>query len=355
MPTNLMWNDRLSLVEAWNLNSLNSKLENLQLSLKEEESNASILKSFPSYYLVEVTNRCNLRCALCPTQYNDTDMPRGFIDIDYYKSIVDVVKRNAIIFELQNWGEPFLHKDIIEIIRYATSNDIFAVISSNFSLHLSTEFLERILSSGLGVLHIDIDGISQSTYETYRRGGNLSIVLKNLKAIINLKQKLGLSYPIVETAMIVNSYNECEVEQYKELMGEIGVDSVLISKLQISPNTSMNWLPNNPEYRYNNYLENQQHPSSCQRLYTSLTINWDGRISPCCLTYDKESDFSMHIQDGKFHLEWNNSYFESARRSFSSMRDNLPHTICHECKNCLGDSNLNHFRDTFAIALRSAI
>ena len=351
----LHWEDRFLQAIDWRHESQKAKISNLRLSLEEEKNNTICTESNPSYYLLEVTNRCNLRCALCPTQYNDTDMPRGFVDVDYFKDVVNHIKEHAIVLEMQNWGEPFLHKEITQLTKIASDSGIFTIISSNFSLKLSDQVLTEIINSGLGVLHVDVDGLTQETYVKYRRGGDISIVLDNLKRIIQLKKDLRADHPIIETAMIVNRFNEKEVVEYRERMKELGVDEVNVSKLQISPSISKDWLPNNPELRYNNYLEDSMPAQSCQRLYTSMTINWDGRISPCCLTYDKESDFAKSTSGLRLKEIWNNELFMAARQSFGKDSDSSPHTICHDCKNCLGDSNLNHFRDTFAIASRKGI
>ena len=351
---NLLWQDRFDLAnEARCVNQ--EKLENLKLSLLEESEGQTILKSLPSHYLIEVTNRCNLRCALCPTQYDDSDMPRGYIDIDLFKSLLAQIKNNAMVLSLQNWGEPLLHPDIIEMIQEASSYNIFTVISSNFSLNLDEQFIEDLLTCGLGVLHVDVDGLDQKIYETYRRRGDLGKVMKNLTAACEIKKRLGDSCKTkIETAMIINKFNESQEFDYIEKMNSLGVDRVKVSKLQISPNEGKDWLPDNKDKQYSNYTEESQDAESCQRLYTQMTINWDGRISPCCLTYDVESDFTKQSENPILATEWNNEFFESARSAFNAKPGKCK-TICHKCMNNLGSKDLPHFRNTFAIALRSEL
>ena len=72
---NLLWQDRFDLAnEARCVNQ--EKLENLKLSLLEESEGTNYIEVITIALFSEVTNRCNLRCALCPTQYDDSDMPR---------------------------------------------------------------------------------------------------------------------------------------------------------------------------------------------------------------------------------------------------------------------------------------
>ena len=59
-------------------------------------------------------------------------------------------------------------------------------------MNLSDEKLHKLITSGLGLLHVDIDGLDQEVYEKYRIGGNLSLVFKNLKKAIAIKKELNL-------------------------------------------------------------------------------------------------------------------------------------------------------------------
>jgi len=347
----ILWSDRLQLAIETGIVS-DDKLANLAKSIDEEKSGASILESKPGHYTFEVTNRCNLRCALCPTKHNDTDMPKGFMDLDYFKRLIDSVEKYAILLTFQNWGEPLLHPNIIEMVEYASQNSIFTVISSNFSQRLDSSFLERLMHSGLNVLHIDVDGTTQEVYERYRIGGNLDWVLDNLRKVVEIKSKSPGVSTLIETAMIVSSHNEHQLDDYRELMNRYKVDRVEVSRLQLNPNMSLEWLPSLEEYRYNNYTIPDGPSNSCERLYNNMIVNWDGRISPCALTYDAKSEFAYSPAPALVLEEWNNSFFQSARRSFKQPEEGDVETICKTCQNCLGSSSLNHFRDTFAIALR---
>lgn len=327
------------------------KLKNHALAQAEKENGHSRLKSLPSYYVIDPTNLCNLSCALCPTKYRDSDMPKGFIDIGLYKSLVDKIQDYAIELHLYNWGEALLHKEIVELVKYAADKKIFTFISSNFSLPLTKDHIRDLFDAGLGLLHVDVDGITDEVYSAYRIGGSLSRVLQNLDMALQIKAESGRMYPIIETAMIVNKYNEKEQEAYRNLMRSMGVDNVVLSRLQLNPNLSMDdWMPSEQSFRHQNYIEPDRDYSSCDLLYHNMTINWDGRVSACCHTYDINSDFGTIDESTSLHDIWNNEYFISARASFKD-KCAVPSTICHQCQGNLGKCDLKHFRDTFAITL----
>ena len=153
--------------------------------------------------------------------------------------------------------------------------------------------------------------------------------------------------------------NYChQIDQYIKYADNLGVDFVLVEKIQIAPGLTSDWLPPSEFPQYTNYSSSASSSpsavsSACQRLYTDMTINYDGRVSPCCLTYDHLSDFTRPSSP-YFSLNdiWNNNLYRSARSSFSQ-KSKSEHTICHDCQNKLGSSELTHYKDTFAISLAS--
>ena len=86
-----------------------------------------IVRAIPKQLAIEITTRCQLRCKGCMKTlgYPDMDM-----DLDFYKSIIDRNNFGATIIPYQN-GEPLLHSDIFEIIRYPLSKNMRLYITTN--------------------------------------------------------------------------------------------------------------------------------------------------------------------------------------------------------------------------------
>jgi len=97
---------------------------------------------------------------------------------------------------LYNRGEPFLHKDILSMIRYAHERRLATAISSNLTI-LPDGGGKAVVQSGLDDLVVSCDGLTQETYETYRRGGNLERVLSNslCSVIMNMRYRRLQSLP----------------------------------------------------------------------------------------------------------------------------------------------------------------
>ena len=148
------------------------KIKNLLIAKIEKKENKTKLISKPYRIVVDPTNACNLGCPLCPTGLGASERTKKILKVDDFKKIVDQVEDYCIEIHLYNWGEPTLHKNLVEMLEYAKLKKIWSRISSNLSLKFKEGYLETFVKSGLSLLHVDIDGLDQDVYAKYRKKGN---------------------------------------------------------------------------------------------------------------------------------------------------------------------------------------
>lgn len=147
----------------------NQRLENFILSVREEKEKKTRLESLPYHYVIEPTNACNLRCPLCPTGLQIKSRKSGILKMDQFEKILSKIEPYALEIYLQNWGESTLVKYLPEIIKKCSDKKIYTNLSTNFSIQYKGDFLERLINSGLTVLHVDLDGLDNETYKMYRK------------------------------------------------------------------------------------------------------------------------------------------------------------------------------------------
>jgi MoaA/NifB/PqqE/SkfB family radical SAM enzyme len=163
----------------------------------ERQWRASRLRSMPFSAMIDVTNVCNLRCPYCFTGQGKSDArTSNFIRLSEIQRLVEQTGKYLIAAHLYNWGEPFLHPEIPQIIRIFHDAKIFTKIATNLNIH-KKQLLTESMDAGLDYLSLSIDGASQTIYSTYRRGGNLSLVLDNLRLILDYRKRTGRETPIV--------------------------------------------------------------------------------------------------------------------------------------------------------------
>jgi MoaA/NifB/PqqE/SkfB family radical SAM enzyme len=290
----------------------------------------------PYRYVIDPLNICNLRCPLCPTGLGILARERGRMSLENFKALIDQIIPYAYLVELYNLGEPFLHPQIFEMIAYASSKRIALRLSTNLN-RFNREMAEKTVASGLDAMIVSVDGATQEIYEKYRRGGNLERVLSNIRLLVEEKRKAGSRTPFITLRMLVNRYNEGEINALREIASELDVDAFTIGTLFVDTTDRgqvEEWLPRREELSFYDYsaekLENVWH---CADLWESVTINWDGGLAPCCWLHQKKHDYENAF-DRPLKAIWNGDAYVSSRRvfAFGGSKPGPVTTICTVCK-----------------------
>lgn len=307
------------------------KLVNFVLAEYERVLRKSYLHSFPYLLVMDVTNVCNLRCPFCPTN-NRQGREKGFMSLSLFKEAIDTLKDYVYLVNLFNWGEPLLHPQIYEMIKYANQNNIFTVVSSNFNCSFDEESAKQMIESGLEYLYVAIDGISQETYSKYRGGGDFNTVISNVSILLKVREKMRASNPFIEWRYLVFRHNEFGIETAKKMAKNLGIDKISFeggSTEDMGDRKGLdreNWLPADTRYR-RTYLSEQ---TKCDWLWRNLVINVNGAVSACCWSFKPEDDFGR-FNKTNFHSVWNNEKFLSARRTFKNRSIKESGTLCDAC------------------------
>ena len=293
----------------------------------------------PYILIIDATSVCNLRCALCPTGQGQVKRSPSRMDFDDFRRVTDCLADYLYEVSLHNWGEPFLHPKLFDMVEYASSRNIGTSISSNLNV-LADEQLERIFSSGLEYLVVSLDGTTQESYGKYRVKGNLKLVKEHLSAIVARKKQLKSCLPVIEWQFIVMRHNVYEAEAASEMAEDIGVD--LLRFVPVGLPFGANDRHSLADEWFPEYRREQGNGSSssflgrrgrlpCFYLYRSTTVNSDGHVAPCCVVYDPAHDFTCFCDDD-FESIWNGAKYQAARSLFGSKPDrNQKNIACRQC------------------------
>ncbi|TAH41807.1 MAG: radical SAM protein [Bacteroidetes bacterium] len=302
-------------------------------------SGRTLHPAMPVSISIEPTTSCNLRCPECPSGLRSFSRPTGMLDPEFFRKIVDQIKDKIFYLTFYFQGEPFLNPDFLEMVSYASSKKMYTATSTN-AHYLSDEVARKTVESGIDRLIISIDGLSQETYEQYRKGGSLSKVIEGTKRIVAWKRKLNSLKPFLVFQFLVVRTNEHEIDEVRKLARELGVDKVVFKTAQVYDFKNGNDLiPLNEKYsRYRkmsdgtyeikNILENQ-----CWKLWHSSVITWDGNVVPCC--FDKDAGHKMGtLHEKTFSEIWNDSGYLAFRKSLLANRKEID--ICKNCSEGTG-------------------
>lgn len=220
----------------------------------------------PYWLTLDPTNFCQLHCPFCPTGANKGIRDKSSMSLEHFKKLMDQIGPAVIHMDMMNWGESVLNLDLPEMIAYARRFGIEIRLDTNFN-DVSEKTIEKLILSGLDIIGISIDGLTQETYAKYRIGGSLEKALKNLSILVRKRVELGRRNPHIIWQFLVFRHNEHEVEQVESFARSRGVDKVCIKRAYMSnePGYLWEWLPRNPQYRFYSLPSRPASPEEADR------------------------------------------------------------------------------------------
>jgi len=293
----------------------------------------NIKLGMPFSVSIEPTTNCNLKCKECVSGQLQFTRPEGKIDLEFYKKIIDQTYKFLLNLFIYFQGEPFLHHNFFEMVKYANSKNIFTSTSTNGHF-LSAENSQKIIDSKLDKLIISLDGTTQEVYQNYRVGGNLQKVITGIKTLTDFKQKQNSKTPYIVLQFIVMGSNEHQIENIKKLAKELNVNKLELKSVQVyNFEKNVELLPTNKKYlRYvkkeSDFAQKSKLRNRCWRLLNSSVITWDGMVLPCC--YDKDAKHSFGNLKNETFVEIQNSKKANDFRNMI-LKNRKSIEICNNC------------------------
>ena len=304
----------------------------------------------PFYVQFELTERCNNKCYFC---YNPIGHLSGHeMDLDEVKCVLDQLKKCGVFKVNFNGGEPFMRKDIKEILQHA--------FQLGFDLHINTnstliddemaEFVSNYVKSiCTSILHSNRE---KHDYMTGRKGA-YDDVLKGIKIWrrhgVNVEINVCTSrenykdiYEIGRLASELDCYSLCSTRYI--LNDKTNIDKVLDAKMTMElidillrvkedfKNVYDVNLPGPVPYceidkSYHNKLALLNIP--CQYAYGLARISPVGKVTPCTISDDEIGDLRVD----SFEKIWNSPNWNKYEQLCHLPE---PCRICEDLKRCKG-------------------
>jgi radical SAM protein with 4Fe4S-binding SPASM domain len=284
----------------------------------------------------------------------------GELNFNNFRRIVDPLLPYLEGVWLQGQGEPFLCKDIFEMIKYLKRKYVYVNTVTNATL-LSRDICNNIVSSGLDEISISIDGATAETYEQIRVGANFGEVTENVRTLISLAERSSRKNMKIFAFTVVMKENVHELPDLVNLIHKLGIKHLFVQDVQFQQlnaglarkDESLRVLSEQDDkktqiehymkmalqlaHKYNlqiltyggksvfSGLSISRRRQKCSWPWTSVYITWDGFVSPCCIP----STYSCgNLFQEPFKKIWNNKKYHSFRSRLKS--GSLP----YQCINC---------------------
>ncbi len=328
------WTDIVVLVSKLTFNRIFNLLKIANSYIWSRLSKKPVISGLPVSIAIEPTTACNLRCPECPSGLRSFTRPTGNIRQRTFKKVIDELSVRTCYLTFYFQGEPYLHPDFFDMVKYAARRNLYTATSTNGHF-LDESGARRTILSGLSRIIISIDGIDQSTYESYRVNGSLEKVLAGTENLVFWKKKLKSVTPAIIWQFLVVRPNEDQIQEVKTLAKVYGVDKVAFKTAQIYDYKEGNDLiPSRQKYsRYvlqqdGTYRVKGQQLDHCWKMWSSCVITWDGKIVPCC--FDKDAAHQLgDLQHQSFKEIWHSKPYQNFRSAVIKARSEI-----EMCQNC---------------------
>jgi|TARA_Y100000310_G_scaffold51716_1_gene47625 pyrroloquinoline quinone biosynthesis protein E len=327
------------------------------------------LSPLSNYYLptsmirnidVEPIAVCDLKCDFCQVPGWDRAKNTKAMSLDLFKLVIDQFP-NLYLIKLQGMGEPFLNKDMVNMIEYATSKNIMTITTSHGG-RLNSELIKGIISAGLDFIDFSFDGAKKETYEKARVNSIYEKVVGNISELCAEKKKLNSKLRTRMVCLISDNQILNEIPDLVLLGKTVGIDAIHIKgriknweKLQ-DGKYSFTTNYSDGDNTFNEImLESQKiafeadikftfgtsgqsysKNNPCRWPWRSLYISTEGIIVPCCVVGVPETWNMGSLVDKPLKELWNGSEYKKMRKLMSQysrgkINNSGLHHLCQSC------------------------
>jgi MoaA/NifB/PqqE/SkfB family radical SAM enzyme len=176
----------------------------------------------PGYLQFAITNICNAKCDFCGFSVDRFDpKSRRSVTLKEVKDVIDIAVKNHIGYLLFVGGEPLVHKDLREMVRYAGASGIKPMICTNGSLW-TQQNMRELANDGLSSVIMSIDSHDVAKHEKNR---GLNDVCRKIKEANATFAELGIQ----TTASVTASKLIEDYDKLPAFLEDLGFESCTFS------------------------------------------------------------------------------------------------------------------------------
>ncbi|MBU0605106.1 MAG: radical SAM protein [Candidatus Omnitrophica bacterium] len=286
----------------------------------------------PTDGTIELTYRCNLKCAHC---YCCHDQAKPEMEYRLICRILDEVENAGCLWLLFTGGEPLLRPDFADIYTYAVKKGMLVTLFTNGTL-ITPSLADHLREYRPFSIEVTLYGATAGTYEAVTGvAGSFGRCMNGIRLLL----ERGLPLKLKAMVMTMNKHELPMMKQYADRLGlEFKFDPVISPgldgskspvSLRISPDeiVELDLADEKRRKEWRNFCDRSWGGSYRDELFTcagglnSFHINPYGELKFC----EMVTGFSYDLRDKPFSTGWHE--FIPAIRAMKRTRDN-------RCKDC---------------------
>jgi MoaA/NifB/PqqE/SkfB family radical SAM enzyme len=270
-----------------------------RLSLSAFEKNiafgASLVRKHPFQCLVQVTNRCNMKCGFCDFWRHGNK--KAELTVEDYRRFSDALSALGVFLISLEGGEPLLRQDIAEIVSVFSKHHLTVLYTNGW--HVDNAMASKLFSAGLNRIGVSIDFPDATRHDQAR--GRSGAFERALSAVECLKK--ASNGKAVHIMSLLTRENQNDIEALLKLSEKSGVGHAftLLSKkgtlrgqnFEMPDAGAMRCLPElfrryshlrsfrNYLEKIPSFLEKRNRPENCVAGVKSFNLDASGNLSAC--------------------------------------------------------------------------
>ena len=274
---------------------------------------------FPLRITLELTNRCNYQCAMCPSRF-DPEAKGGFMEPALFCRLVDEAAEHLPVAVVPFFrGESLLHPQAAELVGYAKKRGLGPVQLANNASLMDEDTARAFLDAGLDFVSFSLDTIRPEEYREIRKGGDLEKVHKNVMGFIRLRDQGGFATEI-QVSATRTGLNENGILEFVDFWQDRA------DRVRIYYEHSADGHPGSldcPE------LKDITQRRACKKPFEDMVIYHDGKAALCNHDWFRDPPLGDAAQDGILAV-WTGGAYQAVREQHLRP-ETLTDPTCRHC------------------------
>ena len=280
---------------------------------------------FPLIVDLEVTNHCNLDCVFCQRRLSEA--PRGRMGLPIFQKVVDECAAQGTPIRISGWGEPLIHKEIVDFAEYAARKGVLLKIYTNGTL-LTPEMMQELIGAGLDELQFSMQGLNARQYAQNRRKGDYEKLASIIRMAAQERSLAGNPKPFlgIVTSVLRQELEEGDPEGFRDEWLR-HVDKVAIDM------TNLHFVSEGDEVdsMMGQHLMEPVH-ARCVDIFLKIHIAWDGTLDICSQDAHFYPEYILgNIETMSIQEAWISEKFERHRDRVGRSLHHDQFPLCRHC------------------------
>ena len=324
--------------------------------------------ALPRCVFIEITNRCNLACTACVRTHRVLEPARDLTFEEFVALVAQFPQLERAL--LHGIGEPLLHPELPDMVRYLKGRGVTVLFNSNGTL-LTPRLQEALVCSGLDEFRLSLDAAEPDLYERMHGRPFFDRVVHNVQSLVATKRRLGRDTPRISIWCTATRDNVEQLPLLVRLAARIGVPEVYVQRLvyfvdspepgdaelastalfgsvqarereiiaeceRLSKELGIAFRASgatDPARSLSAAQREEARPwTGCRRPWTTAYITANGNALPCCMAPFASVDYGSlcmgNIWKTGFSTIWNSEKYRAWRRALLSADPPVPCSGC---------------------------